>query len=165
MIRGRQQSSGKKLSAQDARGGGDGGADCVDESGSDVCRGEARAKEWRCWARLAERVLELCGIVCDQICSQLMGGQIHELVRQIKGCRITIVGTRGFKEAMVTAGGIALTEVDPKTMASKKVGGAFFDGRGAGSDGASREGIICKWRFRRGGWRGWRRRAGVIRNS
>ncbi len=42
--------------------------------------------------------------------------------------RFTITATRGFKEAMVTAGGVALSEVDPKTMQSKIVPGLYLAG-------------------------------------
>ena len=37
-------------------------------------------------------------------------------------------GPRPVEEAIVTSGGIKVSEVDPKTMASKKVAGLFFAG-------------------------------------
>ncbi len=45
------------------------------------------------------------------------------------------LGVRPLKEAMVTVGGIALNEVDPRTMESKKVPGLFFAGEIMDIDG------------------------------
>ena len=42
--------------------------------------------------------------------------------------KITITGLRGFSEAIITAGGVALNEIDPATMESKLVKGLFFCG-------------------------------------
>jgi len=78
--------------------------------------------------RLAEMVCTVEGIDGDQACATLTGGQMHKLVERIKGCRFAVTGTRGFKEAMVTAGGVKLSEVDPKTMASKMVPGLYLTG-------------------------------------
>ena len=46
----------------------------------------------------------------------------------MKGFTLEVRGHRGYNEATVTAGGISLKEVDPKTMASKLVPGLFFAG-------------------------------------
>lgn len=79
-------------------------------------------------ARLAVKVCELEGINPEQVCAALTSGQMHRLVERLKGCVFTVVGTRGFKEAMVTAGGVKLSEVDPRTMESKVVPGLFLTG-------------------------------------
>jgi len=59
-------------------------------------------------------------------------GVTRELRRRIvdgfKACRMPITGTRGWREAIVTAGGIDLSEVNPKTMASRLVDGLYFAG-------------------------------------
>lgn len=78
--------------------------------------------------RLAETMCTLSGIAPDQTCANLTAPQMHALVERLKASRFTITGTRGFKEAMVTAGGVALGEVDPRTMESKQVPGLFFAG-------------------------------------
>jgi predicted Rossmann fold flavoprotein len=78
--------------------------------------------------RLAEVLLETEQIPLDQPCSTLTSGQIHRLVSRIKAWPFTVTGTRGFKEAMVTAGGVKLSEVDPRTMESKIVPGLFLAG-------------------------------------
>ena len=46
----------------------------------------------------------------------------------IKNLRMTIVGTAGFDEAVITAGGVAVDEINPSTMESKIVKGLYFAG-------------------------------------
>ena len=38
------------------------------------------------------------------------------------------IGFRGFEEAIITSGGVELSEINPKTMESKKVSGLRFCG-------------------------------------
>ena len=51
-----------------------------------------------------------------------------ELVNAIKNFNITIKGFRPIEEAIVTAGGISVKEINPKTMESKIINGLFFAG-------------------------------------
>ncbi len=51
-----------------------------------------------------------------------------ELVKLLKNFQITISGFRGIEEAIITAGGISIKEIDPKTMQSKLVQGLYFAG-------------------------------------
>ena len=41
---------------------------------------------------------------------------------------MTITGTRGFREAIITQGGVAVKGVNPSTMESKLVRGLYFAG-------------------------------------
>ena len=50
------------------------------------------------------------------------------LVDVIKGVEVTIKGFRPIDEAIVTAGGISIKEINPKTMESKLVQGLYFAG-------------------------------------
>ncbi|HEX2926154.1 MAG TPA: NAD(P)/FAD-dependent oxidoreductase [Ruminiclostridium sp.] len=50
------------------------------------------------------------------------------LVALLKNLRITIEGARPIKEAIVTAGGIKVNEINPSTMESKKVKGLYLAG-------------------------------------
>lgn len=50
------------------------------------------------------------------------------LISVLKGFRIDVVGKRPIEEAVITSGGIRVSEIDPKTMASKKIPGLFFAG-------------------------------------
>ena len=54
--------------------------------------------------------------------------QRENLVYLIKAFPLQIKGLRGFEEAIITSGGVALTEINPKTMESKKVSGLKFCG-------------------------------------
>ena len=51
-----------------------------------------------------------------------------DLISAIKGMSLTITGTAGFREAMITAGGIDVREVNPSTMESKKIPKLYFAG-------------------------------------
>ncbi len=51
-----------------------------------------------------------------------------ELLKTLKGFQIEIKGFRPIEEAIVTAGGISIKEINPKTMESKIVEGLYFAG-------------------------------------
>lgn len=57
------------------------------------------------------------------------------IVERMKSWRIPVCGTRGYPKAEVTAGGVALGEVDSKTMASRLVPGLFLAGEILDLDG------------------------------
>jgi predicted Rossmann fold flavoprotein len=50
------------------------------------------------------------------------------LLQRLKSWVISVSGSRGFAKAEVTAGGVALGEVDPKTMASRRTPGLYLAG-------------------------------------
>lgn len=52
----------------------------------------------------------------------------HKLVKLLKNFNIAIEGFRPVEEAIVTAGGINIKEINPKTMESKIVKGLYFAG-------------------------------------
>ncbi len=51
-----------------------------------------------------------------------------ELGALLKGFSLDIAGKRPVAEAIITSGGVKVSEVDPKTMESKLVGGLYFAG-------------------------------------
>jgi|TARA_B110000495_G_C23035330_1_gene618107 predicted Rossmann fold flavoprotein len=51
-----------------------------------------------------------------------------KLIQQLKGIQLPVHGTRGFDKAEVTAGGVRLDEVDPRTMESRIHKGLFIAG-------------------------------------
>jgi predicted flavoprotein YhiN len=57
------------------------------------------------------------------------------IVERLKRWLIPVCGTRGYPKAEVTAGGVALTEVDSKTMESRLVPGLFLAGEILDLDG------------------------------
>ncbi len=52
----------------------------------------------------------------------------NALIRTIKALSFKIKSLRGFEEAIITSGGVTLSEINPKTMESKKVLGLKFCG-------------------------------------
>ena len=52
----------------------------------------------------------------------------RELVQLLKAFCVEITGKRPVSEAIITSGGVKVSEIDPKTMASKKVPGLYFAG-------------------------------------
>nr|MBQ8244675.1 NAD(P)/FAD-dependent oxidoreductase [Oscillospiraceae bacterium] len=50
------------------------------------------------------------------------------LVELLKGFSLEITGKRPVSEAIITSGGIKVSEIDPKTMESKKIPGLYFAG-------------------------------------
>ncbi len=73
-------------------------------------------------------LLELAGIPPEQKAHDVTKGERRRLLETLKGLTIPIKGPRPIAEAIVTSGGVKTGEIDPKTMASKKVTGLFFAG-------------------------------------
>lgn len=61
--------------------------------------------------------------------------QRRGLVTLLKAFPVRITGKRPVAEAIITSGGVKVSEVDPKTMASKKVEGLYFAGEILDCDG------------------------------
>ena len=54
--------------------------------------------------------------------------QRHALVQLLKHFGVALTGPRGVAEAIVTSGGVKVSEIEPQTMASKLVDGLYFAG-------------------------------------
>ena len=85
--------------------------------------------------RLAEIAMELSLIPADRKAADLSKVERGRLVQTFKRLAVPLTGTLGFKKAEVTAGGIALDEIDSHTMQSKLVPGLFFAGEILDLDG------------------------------
>jgi len=59
---------------------------------------------------------------------QITGEERRRLGRWLKGGEFTLTGTHDWNEAIVTQGGVALGEVNPKTMESRLVKGLYLVG-------------------------------------
>ncbi|MBW6480622.1 MAG: NAD(P)/FAD-dependent oxidoreductase [Bacteroidales bacterium] len=70
-------------------------------------------------------ILELDG---KKLCNQLGGKERKKILLLMKDFRFTITGHPGFKEAIITAGGVPTSEIQSKTMESKLVKNLFFAG-------------------------------------
>lgn len=60
--------------------------------------------------------------------AELGNGQLQALARGLHAWSLKPVGTEGWRKAEVTAGGIATTELDPRTMQSHRVPGLYCIG-------------------------------------
>lgn len=85
--------------------------------------------------RLAETLVIRAGMPVDRKAAALSKAERSALVRAIKHLAIPITGTLGFKKAEVTAGGVALNEVDSRTMQSKRVPELYLAGEVLDLDG------------------------------
>lgn len=73
-------------------------------------------------------VLKRLNILPDMQANALRKEQRRALVELMKGFSVEITGKRPAAEAIITSGGIKVSEIDPKTMASKLVEGLYFAG-------------------------------------
>lgn len=73
-------------------------------------------------------MVDLSAIPADKPCHQITSQERAGLLRLLKDFRLTISGHLDLDAAMVTAGGISLKEVDPRTMESRLVKGLYFAG-------------------------------------
>ena len=78
--------------------------------------------------KLIPVVLSICGISQEKAVNAVTKAERTSLVKVLKGLPIKLSGLRGFSEAIITSGGVALSEINPKTMESKKVSGLKFCG-------------------------------------
>jgi predicted Rossmann fold flavoprotein len=83
---------------------------------------------------LAEAVLAMADIDPHARAGQISRGARRTLARLAAGIPLEIVGTESEGE-IVTAGGIVLDEIDPRTMGSRLVPGLFFCGEVLDIDG------------------------------
>ena len=79
-------------------------------------------------ASLIPILIERSGIDPDKQVNAVSREERQRLCTLIKKFSLEIVGTRPIEEAVVTAGGVSLKEIDPKTMQSKLVEGLYFAG-------------------------------------
>ncbi|HMC89628.1 MAG TPA: NAD(P)/FAD-dependent oxidoreductase [Gemmataceae bacterium] len=85
--------------------------------------------------RLCEALLVLAELPIDRKAAALSRAERTRLVQMIKRLRLPITGTLGFGKAEVTAGGVALDEVDSRSMRSKRVPDLFIAGELLDLDG------------------------------
>lgn len=85
--------------------------------------------------RLIAPVLDEAFIDEEKFVNQLSRAERQRLVDVLKAFVVPITGTRPLAEAIVTAGGVSLKEIDPKTMESKLIKGLFIAGEVMDIDG------------------------------
>lgn len=79
-------------------------------------------------AKMVDVLVDLSGVPGDKPAHQITAGERARLFALLRDLRMTVVGQRPLREAIVTAGGVALDEVDPRTMESRRVAGLYFCG-------------------------------------
>ena len=84
----------------------------------------------------------LIPVVCDmayldeeKFINQVSREERKRLVDTLKRFVVPITGTRPIAEAIVTAGGVSVKEINPKTMESKLINGLYFAGEVMDVDG------------------------------
>ena len=78
--------------------------------------------------RLAEHLLTASGVPLDRRTAELRRVERIALVEALTSFVLPWTGDEGFKKAEVTGGGVALTEVNPQTMESRRHAGLFLCG-------------------------------------
>ncbi len=78
--------------------------------------------------RMVGVVAAILGIAPDKPGSQVSASERKRLRALLQDLRVSIEGPRPIAEAIVTAGGVDTTEIDPRTMQSRLVRGLFFCG-------------------------------------
>ena len=79
-------------------------------------------------AKMIPVMVELSGIPARQKVNTITRAQRDKLCTLLKAMPFTVVAAGSWDEAVVTAGGISVKEIDPKTMASKLISGLYFAG-------------------------------------
>ncbi|BAL83650.1 hypothetical protein SELR_19420 [Selenomonas ruminantium subsp. lactilytica TAM6421] len=78
--------------------------------------------------KLIEPVLDAAFLEMDKPVHQITVEERHRLGQTLQHLPLTITKARPIAEAIVTAGGISVKEINPKTMESKLVKGLYFAG-------------------------------------
>ena len=78
--------------------------------------------------KMVEPFVEMSGIPAEKPGSQISGEERERLLGLLKSLRFNIKSPLPMSAAMVTAGGVSLKEIDPRTMASRLVKGLYFCG-------------------------------------
>lgn len=73
-------------------------------------------------------MLDYCGLPPEEKIHQVTKEERGRLLEGMKDFSLTLTGLRGMDEAIITRGGIRVSEVEPATMESKLVKGLYFAG-------------------------------------
>lgn len=73
-------------------------------------------------------LVRLSGISEDTKVNTVTREQRHKLVDLFKHFPVSVCGTRPISEAIITSGGVSVKEINPRTMASKRMPGLYFAG-------------------------------------
>ena len=78
--------------------------------------------------KLIPVVVKLSGIKANTKVNQITKEERRRLVELLKNFKVTVKGFRPIEEAIVTSGGVKVSEINPKTMESKLLPKLYFAG-------------------------------------
>ena len=78
--------------------------------------------------KLIAYVLKISGVSAKKAVNTVTKEERLSIGKTVKNLPLKIKSLRGFEEAIITSGGIDLSEINPKTMESKKIKGLRFCG-------------------------------------
>lgn len=78
--------------------------------------------------KLIPVMVELSGIRPEKKVNEITREERRSFAGLIKRLPLTVTGTRGYAEAVITRGGVSVKDINPSTMESKKVKGLYFAG-------------------------------------
>lgn len=73
-------------------------------------------------------VLRQAKVNANKNCSEITTQERQNLIKALKGFTFEVKKLRPIEESIITAGGVSVKEINPKTMESKKVNGLYFAG-------------------------------------
>ena len=79
-------------------------------------------------SKLIPVMIERSGISPEKKVNEITRQERARLAEVTKNFTLTLTGLRDYKEAIITQGGVAVKEVNPSTMESKKTPGLYFAG-------------------------------------
>ncbi len=85
--------------------------------------------------RLGQAIIKWCGLKLSDKVLTLKNSDIKQISSTIKGMKFNAIGTTGFENSQVTAGGVDTLQFDNKTMMSKKEDGLYCIGEILDIDG------------------------------
>ena len=77
---------------------------------------------------LGQMLLRLADISPYMPVHSVTAAQRKQLVKLMKAVPLTVKGTRGMEEAVITRGGVQVKEVNPSTLESRLLSGLYFAG-------------------------------------
>jgi predicted Rossmann fold flavoprotein len=85
--------------------------------------------------KLIPVIIKMSGIDENKKVNEIIKEERKKLIHLLKEFKLTVKGVTGFGKAIVTAGGVVLNEIDPKTMKSKLIDNLYIVGEVLDLDG------------------------------
>ena len=71
---------------------------------------------------------DICGVRGDRVTNSITKTERKSIVASLKAIKLTVTGFRPISEAIVTGGGVSVSEISPQTMRSKLIKNLYFAG-------------------------------------